>query len=68
MKILKPEQFVSEKMKIVPISNNEFNNISDYYDFSTSIKQPDFNDLCIPGNVILTRYNTSIKTCIMTLC
>jgi len=68
MKILNTNQFIEEKMKIVPISNDELDNISDYYDFSTSIKQPDFNDLCIPGNVILTRYNTSTSKHALWLC
>ena len=30
MKILKSKQFISERMKIVPISNNELNNIKTY--------------------------------------
>ena len=30
MKILKPKRFVSERMKIVPISNDEFDKVSDF--------------------------------------
>jgi hypothetical protein len=30
MKILKSKRFVSERMKIVPISNDEFDKVSDF--------------------------------------
>ena len=54
---------VSEKMKIVPLTDEEFNNIdgSDIETFS-KIEKPTYNDICVPGNIVVTKEDDLFNT------
>jgi len=57
MKILNLKDFLSEKMKIIPISNDELDNVQEYDPSEIimhEIKNPSYEDILVPGNVVYT--------------
>ncbi len=57
MKILKSKHFISERMKIIPITNDEFDKVKDYkeeYYTFTEIENPSYDDMLVSGNVVIT--------------
>jgi len=58
MKILDYDKFISEKMKIIPISNDEFDKAASTNIFTDKIKiieKPRYEDLCKAGNIVFTK-------------
>ena len=64
MKILKSKQFISERMKIIPITNDEFDKVKEYKEYCTftEIENPSYDDMLVPGNVVITSDFGSKKT------
>ncbi len=69
MEILNTSQFISERMKIMPISNDEFERVKgfDIEGFELvmqKIKNPKYEDILVPGNVVLTdEFKDNIYIC-----
>jgi len=60
MKILKINQYIEERMKVMPINNDEFDKVSEYTPRDSSklqllkISNPEYKDILVPGNIVLT--------------
>ena len=58
MKILKSEQFINEKMKIIPITNDEFDKVNE--SFIKLLEKPKKSDL-EEGDVCITEENSDTR-------
>ena len=61
MKILKTDSFVSERIKVQPVTNAELDKIKDEYGRYTPIENMTYDDICQEGNVVFVYDGTDIK-------
>jgi len=59
MEILNTSQFISERMKVMPINNDEFDKVKEFGVDEMikieKIKNPKYEDILVPGNVVVTK-------------